>query len=59
MEPTVFDALKSLVNRARFLQRARLATIRQETIAAGFSAEVVDEAIKLWADYVDRKIVAR
>ncbi|QMI49985.1 hypothetical protein [Burkholderia sp. MBR-1] len=59
MEPIVFDALKSLVNRARFLQRVRLATIREETIAAGFSAEVVDEAIKFWADYEHHKVVAR
>ncbi|WP_321966965.1 hypothetical protein [Burkholderia cepacia] len=57
MEPIVLDALKSLVNRARFERRARLSTIREETIAAGFSAEVVDEAIKFWADYERRKSV--
>jgi len=46
MELVVFDALRALINRARFLGRGSLAVAREETIAAGFTAEVVDEAIR-------------
>ncbi|WP_146126464.1 hypothetical protein [Burkholderia contaminans] len=51
MDPTVFDAVRFLVNQARLTGIGSLAALRYDAIAAGFVPDDVDTAIAVWAGY--------
>ncbi|WP_186214708.1 hypothetical protein [Burkholderia gladioli] len=58
LSPAAFDALRALMNRARFARSpntVRLAQLRRDVEADGFPREVVDEAVNFWAAYEKQK----
>ncbi|HIH2744967.1 TPA: hypothetical protein ACYLN4_000633 [Burkholderia lata] len=58
LSPAAFDALRALMNRARFARSpntVRLAQLRREVEADGFPREAVDEAVHFWAAYEKQK----